>query len=133
MEPNCTITVRISARAKSDLQYPIVGFMMRNHLGMDFSGTNTAREGLELPAMSPGEILTVDFYLDIPELYATTFSFSPAVADGALDGYAICDWIDNAIALQMTPTEAPIYGLMHLACRVEVRSHSGHLPVTVAR
>ena len=36
---------------------PIVGFMMRNHLGMDFSGTNTAREGYELPPMQRGRHL----------------------------------------------------------------------------
>jgi ABC-type polysaccharide/polyol phosphate transport system ATPase subunit len=133
LEPNRHITVRISARAKSKVEHPIIGFMMRNHLGVDFSGTNTAREGVDLPGMSRGDIQTVDFDLDIPELYATTFSFSPAIADGSLHGYAICDWIDNAIALQMAPTEAPIYGAMHLPCRVEVRSQSGHPSITVAR
>ena len=132
MEPNSEITVRISARAKSEIDRPIVGFMMRNHLGVDFSGTNTAREGVDLAAMSVGEIVTVDFELEIPELYATTFSFSPAIADGDLYGYTICDWIDNAIALQMAPTTAPMYGLMQLPCRVQVRSQSGYSPVTVA-
>jgi ABC-type polysaccharide/polyol phosphate transport system ATPase subunit len=133
IEPNSRITVRISARAKSELECPIVGFMMRNHLGVDFCGTNTAREEVNLAGMSPGDVHTVDFGLDIPELYATTFSFSPAIADGTLNGYTICDWIDNAIALQMAPTEAPIYGAMHLPCRVEVRSHARQSPLTVAR
>ncbi len=132
LEPNSRITVRISARAKSELRHPIIGFMMRNHQGVDFSGTNTTREGVELAPMQPGDVQTVDFDLDIPELYATAFSFSPAIADGALDGYAICDWIDNAIALQMAPTESPIYGALHLPCRVEVRSHSGDTSATVA-
>jgi len=133
IEPNRRLTVRISVRAKSEIEHPIIGFMMRNHLGVDFSGTNTAREGVDLPCMSRGDIQTVDFDLDMPALYATTFSFSPAIADGTLHGYTICDWIDNAIALQMAPTEAPIYGTMHLPCRVEVRTHAGHPPITVAR
>ena len=63
---------------------PIVGFMMRNHLGLDFAGTNTAREGFELPPMAAGDVYTVDFHLQLPELYPSSFSFSPAIADGTL-------------------------------------------------
>jgi hypothetical protein len=101
---------------------PIVGFMMRNHLGIDFSGTNTAREGFELAPMSAGDICTVDFHLDLPELYPASFSFSPAIADGTLMGYKMCDWIDNAVALQMGHSEGQIYGYIHLPCRVEVNA-----------
>src|SRR5262249_15513828 len=43
-EPGAQVTVRISVRARAPLESPIVGFMVRNHLGIDFSGTNTARE-----------------------------------------------------------------------------------------
>jgi len=81
LEPNSRIVVRISVRAKEEIPMPIVGFMLRNHLGIDFSGTNTAREGVELPPMLPGDIYTVDFHVDLPELYPASFSFSPAIAD----------------------------------------------------
>ncbi len=120
--PESSIVVRISVRAKRTIRLPIVGFMLRNHLGMDFAGTNTTREGYVLPVLHPGDIHTVDFHLELPALYASTFSFSPAIADGTLDEYSICDWVDNAIALQMARTEAPIYGHMHLRCRVEVNA-----------
>jgi ABC-type polysaccharide/polyol phosphate transport system ATPase subunit len=46
LEPLTSICVRVSARAKEPLAMPMVGFMLRNQLGMDFAGTNTAREGL---------------------------------------------------------------------------------------
>src|SRR6202030_896270 len=91
LEPNSTIVVRISVRAKANLDRPIVGFMFRNHLGVDFAGTNTAREGHHLLPMAAGEVRTVDFYIQLPALYASSFSFSPAVADGTLERYAICD------------------------------------------
>ena len=122
LEPSSRILVRISVRAKGDVPMPIVGFMLRNQLGMDFSGTNTAREGYELAPMQAGDVITVDFYVDLPELYPASFSFSPAIADGTLMGYQMCDWIDNAIALQMGRSEAQVYGYMHLSCRVEVNS-----------
>jgi hypothetical protein len=120
LEPNSTVVVRISIRAKSTLDRPIVGFMFRNHLGVDFAGTNTARERVDLDPMVPGDIATVDFYLDLPPLYASSFSFSPAVANGTLEQYSTCDWIDNAVVLQMQKSDEPIYGQLHLPCRVQV-------------
>jgi ABC-type polysaccharide/polyol phosphate transport system ATPase subunit len=122
LEPSSRIVVRISVRATAGVALPIVGFMLRNQLGMDFSGTNTAREGYELAALQAGDITTVDFYLELPELYPASFSFSPAIADGTLMGYQMCDWIDNAITLQMGRSEAQVYGYVHLPCRVEVNA-----------
>ena len=133
LEPNSRIVVRISVRAKEEIPMPIVGFMLRNHLGIDFSGTNTAREGVELPPMMPGDIYTVDFHLDLPELYPASFSFSPAIADGTLLHYRMCDWIDNAIALQMGHSEGQIYGYIHLPCRVEVNARLQTAPPAESR
>jgi energy-coupling factor transporter ATP-binding protein EcfA2 len=125
LHPNSTIVVRISVRAKADLDRPIVGFMFRNHLGVDFAGTNTARERADLPPMAAGEVSTVDFYVDLPQLYASSFSFSPAVANGTLDHYSMCDWIDNAVVLQMEKSADSIYGQFHFPCRVQVNAKIG--------
>jgi len=120
LEPSSHVIVRISVQAHEDIILPIIGFIMRNHLGLDFAGTNTAREHFELPPMTAGDVITVDFHLDLPELYPSTFSFSPAVADGTLHAYRTCDWIDNAIVLQMGPSDGQIYGTIHLPCRIEL-------------
>ena len=122
LTPATRILVRISVRAAEDVSLPIVGFMLRNQLGIDFSGFNTAREGYELPPLQAGDVCTVDFYVDLPELYPASFSFSPAIADGTLMGYTMCDWIDNAVTLQMSRGEGEIYGYLHLPCRVEVNA-----------
>jgi ABC-type polysaccharide/polyol phosphate transport system ATPase subunit len=122
LDPLSRVVVRISVRAKAEVPLPMVGFMLRNHMGMDFAGTNTAREGCELSPMQPGDTLTVDFHLDVPELYPGSFSFSPAIADGTLLEYRMCDWIDNAVALQMSRGGGQIYGYLHLPCRVEVNA-----------
>jgi ABC-type polysaccharide/polyol phosphate transport system ATPase subunit len=120
LEPDSAAIVRISARAIDSISLPVIGFMMRNHMGLDFAGTNTAREGVEIPPMAAGDIYTVDFHLHVPHLYPSSFSFSPAIADGTLHAYKTCDWIDNAITLQMTATDQPVYGHLHLPCRVEL-------------
>jgi len=133
LQPLSRIVVRISVRAKDDIASPNVGFMLRNQLGIDFSGTNTAREGCELPPMQAGDVYTVDFHVDLPELYPASFSFSPAIADGGLDRYSMCDWIDNALALEMSRSEGEIYGYMRLPCRVEVNARVGGGPVLEKR
>jgi lipopolysaccharide transport system ATP-binding protein len=70
--------------------------------------------------MTAGDIYTVDFHLQLPELYPSAFSFSPAIADGTLHSYRTCDWVDNAIVLQMAPADGEVYGHVHLRCRVEL-------------
>ncbi len=122
LQPGEPVVVRISVRAREHLAQPNVGFMFRNHLGMDFAGTNTTREGFVLPPMSAGDIYTVDFHWQLPVLYPASFSFSPAIADGDLITYSMCDWIDNAVTLQMGHAEGPVYGYLHLPCKVELNS-----------
>jgi lipopolysaccharide transport system ATP-binding protein len=122
LTPATRMVLRISVLAKAPLALPNVGFMLRNHLGMDFAGTNTTREGRQLPPMQAGDRVTVDFHIDLPELYPSEFSFSPAIADGTIVSYTMCDWIDNAITLQMGHADGQVYGYMHLPCRVEVNA-----------
>ncbi|MBX9602501.1 MAG: ABC transporter ATP-binding protein [Bryobacteraceae bacterium] len=125
LSPNSRAVIRISVKAHQLIPSPNIGFMMRNHLGVDFAGTNCTREGVLLDPMEPGEIRTVDFYVELPTLYATSFSFSPALADGDLDQYVICDWVENALVLQMLRAEGPVYGQIHLPCRVLVNHPLG--------
>lgn len=122
LAPASRIAVRISIRAADHIAQPNVGFMMRNHLGVDFAGTNTLREGFDIPPMEPGDVYTIDFHLELPILYPSHFSFSPAIADGPLISYKMCDWIDNAITIQMGHAEGPVYGYIHLPCRIELNS-----------
>jgi ABC-type polysaccharide/polyol phosphate transport system ATPase subunit len=122
LEPLARIQVRISVRAKDAVACPIAGFLLRNQLGMDFSETDTAREGCAIGPMQAGDVCTAVFHIDLPELYPASFSFSPFVADGSVADRVVCDWIDNAVALQMARSEGQVYGYVHLPCRVEVHA-----------
>jgi hypothetical protein len=70
-------------------------------------------------------VYTVDFHVSLPDLYPATFSFSPAIAEGTLITYKMCDWIDNAVTLQMGHGEGQIYGYFHLPCKVELNGRLG--------
>ena len=115
------IVVRISVRARDEVAMPIVGFLIRNHLGVELAGTNTALEDLELPPFAPGDIYTFDFRIELPELYPAHFSFTPAVANGTVETYDVCDWIENAVTLQAEKGRK-VYGFLHLPCQIRVNS-----------
>ncbi len=128
LESNSVVTVRISVQADDRIIQPTVGFLIRNHLGMTFSSTDTRREGLQLGPLQPSQILTTDFQLTLPVLYPGHFSFSPAVADGPLQGEAVCDWIDNAVALHLASSPRTIYGYISLPCAIKHQLDRAPLP-----
>ncbi len=113
MTPQSRVVVRISISAVDELPSPTVGFILRNHLGLDFAETRTT-----LARVEREDIRTVDFNLDIPELYPGAFSFSPWLTDSG-----VCDWIDNAVTVQMARGEGPVYGYVQWPCRVELDAH----------
>ena len=49
--------------------------------------------------------------------YAGFYYFSPAVADGTLAQYEMCDWIDNACVIEVIE-RATTYGHMRIPMRV---------------
>jgi hypothetical protein len=111
------ICVRISVEFQDDVAHPNIGFMLRNRLGEDVTGTNVMFEGERLSAARPGDRLSVDFMMDLPLLHAGFYYISPAVADGTLVQYAMCDWIDNACAIEVIQRSST-YGHMRIPMSV---------------
>ncbi len=120
IEPDTVLTIRVSFRARTALLNPAAGVLIRNHVGLEFAGTDSARENVLLPHRAPGEICTVDFEFAVPELYPGNFSFTPYVKSGPAANSSVCDWIDNALTLQMAHRGRQVYGYIHLPCRVSV-------------
>lgn len=120
LRPHHDAVLRVSVMARQPVPSPIVGYVLRNHLGLDLAVSNTLREGVVLPPLEKGQSLTVDFHLTIPDLYPANFAFSAAIADGSLDGFVVCDFVENAVCVEMDQGVMPIYGYLHLPCRVGV-------------
>ena len=118
------ICVRVSVEFLDECLKPNVGFILRNRLGEDVTGTNAIFEGLQLPPACSGDRISVDFVLDLPLLQQGFYYFSPAVANGMLDQYDICDWIDNACAIEIAQ-KTTTYGYMRVPTRVRAFAVSG--------
>ena len=59
------LTMRVLARIKSDLDDPIVGFLIRNRHGISAYGTNTKEQQIEFGAVRRGDLLEVDFFFQL--------------------------------------------------------------------
>jgi len=116
--------LRISVEFLQDVSRPILGYTLRDRLGVDISACNTNYAGEVLPAARPGQIYTSDFQIRLPRMAAGSYSFSPAVADGDLLKHDMCDWIDNALVFQLRAEEL-VYGTLKMD--VEVRTYASEV------
>ena len=122
------LCIRISIEFLGPVGRPNVGFMLRNRLGEDVTGTNALFEGMSLESAEAGDRISVDFVMDLPFLKAGFYYFSPAVADGMLDQYEMCEWLDNAFALEVVES-GTTYGQMRVPVRVRATTVSrGAIP-----
>jgi ABC-type polysaccharide/polyol phosphate transport system ATPase subunit len=105
-QPVCLLTplervvVRIRFRANAPVDSAIAGFLFRNSKGENVFGSNNARENYPLPPMQAGEISTVDFHWETPDLAPGAYSISLGIADGDLEQNTMCDYIEDAIAVK---------------------------------
>jgi ABC-type multidrug transport system ATPase subunit len=117
------LRVLVSVLVKQDLASPIVGITIRDRLGAEVTATNSTYEGVALPALTKGTIVTVAFGIKMPEIRPGSYSISPAVASGNIWEHKVEDWIDNAYIFNLAETGL-VYGLMKWSFDVAYRKSS---------
>jgi len=120
LAPGAGYTARISFQALAPLARPQAGLLIRNHLGIAFCGATTRQAQPAVRPLAPDERCTVDFAFTLPEFYPGFFSFTPSVVETPADGSAAvtCDWVDNALTLQMERSAGEVYGCLHVPAHV---------------
>jgi lipopolysaccharide transport system ATP-binding protein len=120
-----TVIIRISTQFKQDIEQPIIGYFIRDRLGVELAGCNTSYAGKRLPPAKKDQIITSDFRINLPDMAPGSYSVSPAVAKGSLQRHDMCDWIDNALVFMLS-SHSIIYGVM----RMDVDVHNYISPIT---
>jgi ABC-type polysaccharide/polyol phosphate transport system ATPase subunit len=105
------VLIRISVQFNNDIDQPIIGYTLRDRLGIEISASNTTHAGQQLPRVCREQIVTSDFVIDLPHLAPGSYSISPAVAKGSLLMHDMCDWIDNALVFTVR-SQALVYGMV---------------------
>ncbi len=107
------IIIRVSAKFREDVETPILGYTLRDRLGVQMSSCNTSYADQPLPPVRKDQIITSDFHVTLPFLAPGSYSISPAVAKGSIEQHDMCDWIDNALVFTLR-TEKLVYGVMRM-------------------
>jgi ABC-type polysaccharide/polyol phosphate transport system ATPase subunit len=114
------VIIRVSAQFKEDVTTPILGFTLRDRLGVEMSGCNTSYADQPMSIARKGQVITSDFHVTLPILAPGSYSISPAVAKGTIQRHDMCDWIDNALVFTLQ-SKGLVYGVMRM--EVDVRNY----------
>jgi hypothetical protein len=123
LEPLAGFVVRVSAQADHEIATPIIGIQLRTSEGADFAGASSEREGALLPPMAPGQIVTVDFHFQIPAVGCSALTFTPAIADGTIIEFTLCDMVEDAVTIPVAPSEPPVLGQLGIPCNISCVGH----------
>lgn len=115
------LTLLVTVTVNKAISSPIVGFTIRDKVGVEVTASNTSYEGAVLPRVEEGEKISVAFRFKVPELRPDSYSISPAVAQGNVWEHSIEDWIDNAYIFTIRETGL-VYGSMKLSVDVRFRT-----------
>jgi len=76
---------------------PILGFIVKNNLGLGLFGFNNIFLNQELPVFQAQKTVNCSFQFQWPDIISGTYSFSVALAEGTMEDHIAHYWIHNAI------------------------------------
>jgi hypothetical protein len=119
IDTGTALTLRIRARFNRDVENPVIGFLIRNRVGIHAYGTNTKEQGVDFGYVRAGELIEVSFAF---ECWLGIDQYSIALAVHSSSGQAY-DWLDAALFFRVTsPTLTE--GVANLNASVTLRQRS---------
>jgi energy-coupling factor transporter ATP-binding protein EcfA2 len=114
-QPLDRIVLRFGFRVNAPVSSPIAGFLFRNAKGENIFGTNTGRENYPMPFMASGDY-SVEFHWAMPALTPGAYSISVAISDGNIEDFRVCDYVEDAIAMEVAGDGSHSAGYLRLRC-----------------
>lgn len=128
VDTGAPITVRARLRFAQAHEQVVIGFYLKDRLGTELVGSNTAEEGADLPSFAQGAEACVDFSLRAA-LRPGHYSVTVAVAYNRRDPVYL-DWVDNALVFEVLPAAGgrAVHGLVDLPVSVDLRMTGARAP-----
>lgn len=103
VEAEQEVEVLIRLDIKEAIDYPIVGFSMKDRLGNIIVQTNNYILGDELESLQPGEGYVFSFAFRFPILNHGSYTISPAIASGTQQEHKQHSWVHDALVVEVLP------------------------------
>ncbi|QCO00359.1 ABC transporter ATP-binding protein (plasmid) [Azospirillum argentinense] len=96
------VILRVDAMAHTNIDRPIVGFVVKDRLGQTLFGDNTYISFRETPVtVQTGQSFSASFQFQFPYLPAGDYAMSVAIAAGSREDHVQHHWIDEALFLKV--------------------------------
>ena len=99
------VILEIKAEALDFIFKPIIGFSLKNHLGVIVFGDNTYLSNIDrVIQMEAREVIQARFHFHMPRLPGGDYMIEAAIAEGAQDSFEMVHKIPDALSIKSTPT-----------------------------
>jgi lipopolysaccharide transport system ATP-binding protein len=120
------VVLEVTTRAKVDLESPIIGFFLKNHLGQFLFGDNTYLSYRDSPLHThAGEAFVARFRFQMPWLPTGDYMFCVACANGTQADHVQHHWLHDALAFRSQAAHAAggLIGLPMLSIQLFNKQH----------
>lgn len=121
------VTLRIAARATTDVLSPILGFHVKDRLGQVVFGENSfvSTAGSAL-ALARNELIVASFDFVMPHMRTGEYVFDVAFAEGTQAIHVQHHWVFDALVVHVL-SERPVFGILSIPYSVAIRKALGEL------
>jgi len=110
-----TVTLRVVAEALRPVPSPLIGFLLRDRLGLSAFGDNTHLTYAARPlAAGPGQRVEAEFDFVFPRLRTDRYALTVSIASGTQDDHVQLDWRHEVL---LVPVQSPMpdFGMVYVA------------------
>ncbi len=106
------VSVHICLDALKDIKDPIVGFSVKNMLGLEIFGFNSITLQSKFPPFLAGDSSLVKFEFIWPKIASDNYAVTIAVADGDMEQFTMHHMIQDIMIIEVLRTEEYNIGLV---------------------
>lgn len=93
-----TVSLRVTAVAYKNITSPIIGFLVKDHLGQAIFGDNTYLTYIDKPiSIQKDQEVQAEFFFTMPILPEGTYSITVAIAEGTQENHIQHHWIHDVL------------------------------------
>ena len=107
------VALEILVEAREDIAKPLVGFLVKNRLGIELFGDNNLTLEKEISSLAAGTTATISFSFKWPLLAAGSYAITAAIADGTSEGHQQQHWVHDMLVVEVAPQKGEV-GLFNL-------------------
>lgn len=95
-----TVMIRMEIEVQQQIEYPILGFNIKDMLGNELVVTNTVFEKIELPVLEQGKTYCFEWRFKFPCFHAGDYPIDIALAEGTYQNHEQIHFVTDALILK---------------------------------